>query len=578
MVNGVYMVNNEPEFDDNDHTLSFEETQECVAVDLGISMDALRERWLYPFNIIEDLFQTIDIYGNYVPFTRYDYSEQFINTGFFLPTIGRVVNKSRQIGFSTNLDLESVLSSMTYHKTEISVASAQLNQSTDLLAEMATMIRNSKYPLPFHKSDIQKETITCTGTGTKIKAYSQKPESIRGGRSIRVYLDEFAFIPNQRDILAAIRPKISRGGGAVTYISTPLRTDDEFMRIFNDAVAGKNNIIPFYCPLFSDDQKLDVNIPLTQQPHLIPICKDIDLNVVEEVRLESIEDFLQEYMCTPVDEINKYYPYELILKTISEYNPYQYIGTGYTCMGIDLALEIDETAFVITHMDGQDIRPLHVETSRADTEDQLARAVELMRIYRPDDIRMDSSSAFGLDMTRRLRGRSERFRSSIEGISYNNTNKGVMAKRLKRFMENTTRYVDALGDPVLRNGMGTDEFNALYSPRMWLPNKTRDHSRLIKQLHNISTSVSKTGLTRFSGKDGGALDDIVNALWLSIPEEIVAHISSPVIIKGDQSETLKAVERNRAPIVVKSTSNNLTNIDSRRNRSYSPRMVRITNQ
>ena len=474
-----------------------DELYECVTQDLGISEAQLGERWVQPFNIVTDLFRLKDFYGNYIPYKPYSYAVDFVNTAFTDLNKNRIVLKSRQLGFTTTAELEALITAMTFEDTEISIISSQYKQATKIIGEMGTILKNSPYPLPFTKSNIQKERITCD-TGTSIVAYSSNPDSIRGGQSIKVYLDEFAFIPDQDATLKAVRPKTTRGG-QITMISTPLASDDLFMQTFNKAKSGELDMHWFYYPLFKEGT-YDVNTSFLEQ-NLSPICPDVQMSIIEETRASSTQLFMQEYQCTPVDESNAYYPSNMILKCVTDVVPTYHMNIY---MGIDIALAKDETAIVIVGEHNGIYHVLHVETTQAEYKEQLQLIRHLYNVWNPLVIRSDATSTMGIQVERDLKAM---FGYVVEGITYTNAIKQDMAMRLKMYMQNTP------------NGV---------APCIYIP----EHKKLIRELQGIQINVSKSGNILLSGKQKSGLDDIVNALWLALPPVVHERMNTPVINKS----------------------------------------------
>lgn len=468
---------------------------ECVTQDLGISEVELSQRWVQPFNQVTDLFRLKDMYGELKPYTAYPYAVDFMNKGARVNDKNRVVLKSRQLGFTTVAELEALVTAMTFEDSEISIISSQFDQAKKIIGEMAGILKNSPYPLPFQKNNIQKERIVCD-TGTSIVAYSSNPDSIRGGQSIKVYLDEFAFVPDQDATLKAVRPKTTRGG-QITMISTPLGSDDLFMRTFRRAKSKELNMNWFYYPLFD---KCDENTSLLLQD-LNPICPDVDMNTIEEARADSIDGFLQEYMCLPRDEANAYYPSQMILDCVTDVIPDGFMNIY---MGIDIALAKDETAIVVVGEQNGRYFVLHVETTRAEYKEQLQLIRHLYNMWKPLKIRSDATGTMGIQVERDLK---EMFGYVVEGVTYTNSVKQDMAMRLKMYMQNTKAGI---------------------SPCIYMP----EDKKLIQELQHIQIKVSKSGNIQLAGKHQGGLDDIVNALWLALPPVVHERMNTPVINKS----------------------------------------------
>ncbi len=478
------------------------ELVECATYDMGISVEELAHRWSKPFNIVSDLFQVRNMDGDLVPYSPYSYSVEFLDYGFYDMDKDRAVLKSRQIGFSTIAEIEAIITAMTFDAQEISFISHQFTASKKLVEACGNIIRDAKYPLPFSQRNIQKQRIKCD-TGSTIVPYSSNPNSIRGDSSIRVYLDEFAFVKDQEATMDAVEPKLSRGG-QITMMSTPLRQDDLFMTTWKSISEGEMPGNAMYCPLF-EENTFDITQPLTSQT-LNPICPDIDLRRVESVRSKSHDRFRQEYMCEPVDEINAYYPYDMILGCTTVEPQWQpnYEGS-YNVLGLDHALVHDRTCAIVNQFkDGvNDI--VRVEVTQDDYEKQLDMVARLVRQYKIHKIRPDATSEMGVQVERDLR---KRFGYIVEPVKYTNQVKNEMALRLKYLMQNTNNNI---------------------RPSINLPNDPE----LIGEIHGIQIDVTKAGTTTLSGKHGGGLDDMTNALWLSLPPEIIDRMRTAPTVRSE---------------------------------------------
>ncbi len=467
-------------------------------------VDVLAERWADPMNLVEDVFRVRRLDGRLVPYTPYEYLKPFFDIGLKHLDRDRIVLKSRQIGFTTAISIEAIITAMTFEDTEISIISSQYKQARKIVIGIGNIIKNSAVPLPFRESNIQRERIE-SDTGVVIVPYSSNPSSIRGDASIKVYLDEFAFVPDQQSTLDAVEPKVSRGG-QITIVSTPLREDDLFMSMFKDAEKGVlHNMDAFYLPLYPPE-RVDLSKSLYEQG-LTPLCPDISLDRVESVRSKSPERFAQEYLCQPVDEQTAYYPGELIMAGVVPERPL-YDPDKPCTFGIDTAVAHDRSALVVTQFDGRDYNVVHIEILSNEYEQQLKRIRQLFDIYRPKLIRHDKTGAFGAHIDREL-GRE--YGLAVEGVNYTNAVKNEMASRLKMYLQNA------------KNGL---------SPRI----RFEGDPELLSELRRVRIEITKTGLTRVSGKHGGGGDDIVNALWLSLPEDVGVVANRPVVSKAAKPE------------------------------------------
>ena len=93
---------------------------------------------------------------------------------------------------------------------------------------------------------ILEQAITRIGNGSKIIAASTSASAVRGGSYNIIFLDEFAFIPNNiaDQFFASVYPTISSGKSTkVIIVSTP-HGMNHFYRMWHDAEKGKNEYVP----------------------------------------------------------------------------------------------------------------------------------------------------------------------------------------------------------------------------------------------------------------------------------------------------------------------------------------------
>ena len=489
-------------------------------------MDATSDRWADPYNFITDVFRVRTLTGELVPYTPYPYAVDFMKDGFADLNMDRVVLKSRQIGFSTAMEQEAIMTCLTFPDIEVSVLSHQYKAAKKIVAACAKMIKNASIPLPIQEKNIQVESLTFDN-GSRIVPYSSNPDSVRSENILKAYLDEFAFFPDQEGLLAAIEPKMSRGG-SMTITSTPLSNNDEFMRIFNEARNGDlEGTKAYYHPMF-EPGTVDEFTSLRLQPALMPLCPDIDIHKrPENVRLKSPDRFMQEYMCIPIDESTAYYPHKLTMACVNDVlctqmreEAQRVDRTGKVWIGVDVALVHDETALVVVYVKNGTHYLVHYETTRDDFRDQIYALGNLVHIYRPEKVRSDKTGTFGIHAERELR---DKFGWIIEGVTYTNPIKQDMAVQLKTFMQNTAHS---------------------YNPCIYIPND----KELLLQLMGVKVEATNSGNIKFSGKDGGGLDDIVNALWLALPPFQYSQAGEPVVQQRVKGRTVDGDFRSEAQV------------------------------
>lgn len=484
----------------------------AIADDMGVKPENLVAWWgEHPFNRISSVFKLKDLNGDLKRFKDYSYFREFLGDWYAYPNIDQVILKSRQIGISTGAQLGAVDTCIAYSGINVPVVSNQGKNSGKFVQDLGDIIRTSPYfdLLPVTEHGLMKERIEFTN-GSVIQAYSSNPDSLRSGPSFVTILDEFAFLPEQERMLKAVAAKHSRGG-SIKMISTPLATDDQFMDWFTKAKNGLSTKKFYFYPLF-DPALLDPNKSILEQPQLVPICEDIDLERVEQVRLDSVEGFLQEYMCVPLDDSTAYYKTDLIMACwdddmcermrLEALDLKNRAGSCY--IGIDVAIQRDETAIVVIYVVNGQHFVIDMTRTQADFNEQIRIMARYIDLYQPSAVRCDKTDTLGKAIERDLR---RRYANLIEGVQYTNAEKEDMAVRLKRYMQNTL------------NG---------FTPSLKIPS-SRD---LLTQIHGIKITITIVGNKQFSGKGEQGLDDLTNALWLSLPPITYRRLASPATAPG----------------------------------------------
>lgn len=480
----------------------------AIADDMGISPEGVLDYWKeHPLNRIRSIFMKKGITGDMVPFSDYHYFREFIGDWYMYPNTDQVILKSRQIGISTAAQLAALDSATAFEGINIPVVSNQGKNANKFVGEAGDILLHSRYfpILPISKRDIKKESIEFEN-GSVIQAYTSSPDSLRSGPAFATILDEFAFLPEQERMLKSVKAKHSRGG-SVKMISTPLGNDDKFMEWFRKARDGITKKLWYYYPLFPDGS-INPEVSLFEQDLPEPICADILLENVEEARLDSIEGFLQEYMCVPFDDARAWYGIDLIKSCwdndvceMMRIEALDLINRSGRCyIGIDVAIERDETAIIVIYVkDG-----IHYLVDMQRTRESYNKQVSLMKryidMYQPSMVRNDKTDTLAKAIDRDL---TRRYGNLINGLNYTNPEKEDMAVRLKTLMQNRL------------NG---------FTPSIVIPNS----QDLTTQLHGIKINVTDAGNRQFSGKEKGGLDDIVNALWLAIPPKQPRRQRGPV--------------------------------------------------
>ncbi len=177
----------------------------------------------------------------------------------------------------------------------------------------------------FKAGDISYSSLeVSTPGGSKITALPANPDTARGF-SANVFLDEFAFHRDSKEIWRALFPVISKPGLKLRVVSTP---------------NGKGN--KFYELMTST--KKDYEVWYRQTTDIYEAVRDGLERNIEELRtgLDDADSWAQEYELRWLDEASSWLPYEMIngVEDAEAGQPEKYAG-GPCFAGIDISVRND---------------------------------------------------------------------------------------------------------------------------------------------------------------------------------------------------------------------------------------------
>jgi hypothetical protein len=151
----------------------------------------------------------------------------------------------RQSGKSTTVVSYLLHYAIFNDNVNIAILANKANTARDLLARLQTGYENlprwlQQGILSWNKGSLELEN------GSKIFAASTSASSVRGGTYNIIFLDEFAFVPNQvaDNFFSSVYPTITSGSSSkVIVVSTPFGMN-HFYRLWSDAQKAKNEYVP----------------------------------------------------------------------------------------------------------------------------------------------------------------------------------------------------------------------------------------------------------------------------------------------------------------------------------------------
>jgi hypothetical protein len=127
----------------------------------------------------------------------------------------------------------------------IAVLANKANTARDLLNRLQTGYENLPKWLQQGVCSWNKGSLEIEN-GSKIFAASTSASSVRGGSYNIIFLDEFAFVPQQvaDNFMSSVYPTITSGKDSkVIIVSTPFGMN-HFYKMWDDAIKGKNKYVP----------------------------------------------------------------------------------------------------------------------------------------------------------------------------------------------------------------------------------------------------------------------------------------------------------------------------------------------
>ncbi len=213
-----------------------------------------------------------------------------------------IVNKSRQAGYSFTIAAEAVAEAILKKRSTFIFVSINQDEAAEKIRYAKAVIE--ALPLRHQPHLITDNALELeTDKGSRLISHPCRP--VRGKAKARVYLDEFAHYPKDREIYASAVPVTSKGG-SIRIGSSPLGASGMFWEIFEE----KMQRFPGYTRR---------SVPWWV---IGALCKDVPgakqmagfMTTEERVRLFGtqrlvaifenmvLEDFQQEYECAWVDE------------------------------------------------------------------------------------------------------------------------------------------------------------------------------------------------------------------------------------------------------------------------------------
>lgn len=246
----------------------------------------------------------------------------------------------RQVGKSTIISMKAGEFAAKNKNKTILIISAVERQALLLFEKVLSylhdnyraMIKKGKDKPTKHKILLTNgSVIHCLPTG--MTGYG-----IRGYTIDQLYADEAHYIPE--DVWTAVTPMLATTGGEIILLSTPFGREGYFFRCFKD-----ENFKTFH---ISTEEVAKIRPP--------EMRKRMDAFLASERERMTKNQYAQEYLGQFIDELNQFFPDNLIKECMTEKRGKVIKSDGIYFLGVDLArLGRDESVFAVFEKRGENL-------------------------------------------------------------------------------------------------------------------------------------------------------------------------------------------------------------------------------
>ncbi len=196
-----------------------------------------------PVYFAKNYVKIVSLDEGLVPFDMYPFQERMIER--FHENRFNICKMPRQTGKSTTVVSYLLHYAVFNDNVNIAILANKASTARDLLGRLQLAYENlpkwmQQGVVNWNKLSLELEN------GSKVSANSTSSSAVRGGSYNVIFLDEFAFIPNNiaDQFFASVYPTISSGKKTkVIIVSTP-HGMNHFYRMWHDAERGQNEYVP----------------------------------------------------------------------------------------------------------------------------------------------------------------------------------------------------------------------------------------------------------------------------------------------------------------------------------------------
>lgn len=230
-----------------------------------------------PIYFAENYVQIVHVDRGLIPFVPYDYQKDIIDLSIKERFV--ICKMPRQVGKTTTVVGIILWHILFMENYSIAVLANKLSQAREILGRIQLAYEHlpkwlQQGVVEWNKGYLELEN------GSKIIASATSSSAIRGTSQNLIYLDEFAFVPNnlQEEFFNSVYPTISSGQTTKVIITSTPNGLNMFYKLWHDSEEGRN-----------DYKRIDVH--WSDVPGRDEKWKE------ETIRNTSEEQFRQEFEC-----------------------------------------------------------------------------------------------------------------------------------------------------------------------------------------------------------------------------------------------------------------------------------------
>jgi len=196
-----------------------------------------------PVYFIEKFIKIVSIDEGLVPFALYPFQKEMVGT--FHNNRFSICKLPRQSGKSTTIIAYLLHYCLFNSSVNVAILANKAAVARDLLGRLQLAYEHlpqwlQQGVMTWNKGSLELEN------GSKILASATSSSAVRGGSYNIIFLDEFAYVPNNiaEQFFSSVYPTISSGKTSkVMMVSTP-HGMNMFYKMWNDAENGRNSYVP----------------------------------------------------------------------------------------------------------------------------------------------------------------------------------------------------------------------------------------------------------------------------------------------------------------------------------------------